>query len=167
MVIVLGLVCTVLQGTVFRSLGPLALVIPNFALMLVVFLAFYEVSAFGALLAFIVGLELDLFSGVFIGPWAGSCVAVYGFLSALAQHLFIESVLAASIVVFLSALGMNLVYMILVFEFKPIEFPIFWRVLGDSFVTALVAPAVFWLLRRFAQRFGDLKRDRNTGRFST
>ena len=59
--------------------------------MVLVYLAFYEVSTFGAALAFLLGLQLDVSSAKLLGPWAGSFVLVYGFLGPLSQRIFIDT----------------------------------------------------------------------------
>ena len=151
LLLALGLIGILIQGTLLRQVLVPSWVMPSFLIIFVVYLAFYEATPLGAILAFALGLEFDLASGELIGPHAASMAVVFGFLSSITQRIFVDSVFAVFLAVFVSSMFSHLVYVILLFEFKPsktlfdllIEFS-----LPEAFVTALLAPIVFSLLRK-------------------
>jgi len=157
LLLLIGLVAMLIQATLLKPLLPASLV-PNLAVCLVVFLAFYEVTPLGALFAFLLGLELDFFSGLLLGPWAGSFTVVFVLFSLLSQRIFVESNLAAAVVVVASTFLVNIVYAVLIFELRPFVGGFFWHSLQESIVSGLCAPLVLYILRRLC-----LKRDRGSG----
>lgn len=151
-VLVLGFIAVFVQGTLLRGSFP-SMVVPDLVCILVVFLSFYEPGLLGAFLAFLVGLQFDLASGVLLGPRAGSSVAVFGFLSSLSQRIFVESGTAMMFAVFISTIVNFAVYMILVVEFRHTQEVVvsdFFRlsVLGEATLSALITPLIFLVLRR-------------------
>ena len=90
----LGIVCCALQGSLLHIGLPVSLV-PQLVVVLVVSLAFSEVSVFGCVMTFVLGLLMDFSSAMLVGPWAGALVVVYGVLAVLSHRLFIESGVAA------------------------------------------------------------------------
>lgn len=139
----------ILQGVVLHSLLPVYL-IPNFLLIAVVFLGFYEVSVLGVVLAFLCGLIFDLFSGTLIGPWSGSFVFVYALLALFAQRLFTRSRSTVMLSVFLANVIATALYFALLYQFQSIEGRLFSISLIESLSSALFAPLVFALLNRIA-----------------
>lgn len=128
-------------------------VLPNCILILVVFLAFRDPSAKGAILAFILGLMLDFSSGILVGPLAGSMVVVYGTLVVFSQRLFVDSTVAGMVTVFVSSIIGQVVYLIMVFEFRPANTSAISLALIEAGVTALFSPLIlaiakFLFLRR-------------------
>ncbi len=125
--------------------------VPDFIVIMVVVLAFYEPGIFGAVMSFVLGLLLDMSSGLILGPRAGSSVALFGFLSSLSQRLFVESPVALVVVVFFATLLDSLIYVILLTEFQSVVtegVPFFgWGALGEALLTAIVAPLVSWFVR--------------------
>ena len=118
LLLLVSLVLMLLQATLLKAFLPASLV-PNLVTSIVVFLAFYEVTPAGAMFAFLVGLELDLFSGILLGPWAGAYTVVFILVSLLSQRIFVESSLAAGVAVMGSNFLVNIIYTVLVFEFRP------------------------------------------------
>jgi len=153
-----GSLLRVFQSTAFFGTQGL---VANIPLIIVIFLAFHEVSVFGAILAFSLGLELDLFSGVRIGPWAGTLVMVYGFIACFAQRIYVESGFAAMFAVFFASLLASCIYLIYVFEITGLGGLLVSRILGEALFSALIAPLVFRLLRRFIY-----KRELGSGRMA-
>lgn len=139
--------CLVLQGVILHSLLP-AYLIPNFLLVLVVFIGFHEISVLGVVLAFACGLLFDLFSGTLIGPWSGSFVFIYVLLALFAQRLFTRSNSTVIISVFVGNLISTALYFALLYQFQPLRGGLLSGSIIESFCSALVAPAVFWLLNR-------------------
>ena len=151
-VLLLGLIIIWLQGAVLRPLVSDNGVVPNLMLMLVVYLAFYEVTPYGALLAFLLGFEFDLFSGVRLGPWAGSFVLVFGVLACFAQRMFVESALATALAVLLSSFAASLVYLLCTYELHPPSAGRMAIVVMEAFLSAVIAPFAFRLLRVILRR---------------
>lgn len=151
-ILVLGLIAIFVQGTMLKSLAPGAIIVPNLFLVLVAFLAFYEVSVFGAILVFILGLELDVASNVLLGPWAASLVAVYGILSSVSQRVFVESTLAIFLGVLCACILATFVYLVIVFQFQPrvgglLSYTL--TLLVEALFSAILAPLIFGALKAF------------------
>lgn len=145
-VLLLGLVALFIQGTFLKSLAPGAMIVPNLFLVLVAFLAFYEVSVFGAILVFVLGIELDVASGLLLGPWAASFVAVYGMLSSISQRVFIESGLAIFLGVLCSCLMATFIYLIIVYQFEPSAGGLLsysMILVAEAVFSAVLAPLIF------------------------
>lgn len=143
----LGLISILVQGTVFKSVIP-GFFAPNLLLVLLVYIAFYEVSAFGAVLAFLLGLEFDVHLGMLLGPWAGSFVLVFGILALLSQRIFVQSSLVVFIAVLVSCLGSNIFYLGLRYPFIPVGWEAVSTVVYEGLLTAVLSPFLFPLLRK-------------------
>lgn len=152
-VLFVGFLTIFLQGAFLKSIFPNHLV-PNLLLDLVVFLGFYEANSFGAVLTFLLGIEFDICSGTLLGPWAASFLVVYAVLSSVAQRVFVESSLAIFVAVFISSLASNVTYLVLLYEFKPVETNIISVSLIEALFTALMALPFFRLLRPLLVRRG-------------
>ena len=101
LILLFGLISIALQSSVLKVMLPNS-IIPNFILILVVFIAFYECSTLGAVIAFLLGFEIDIYSGQLLGPYAAASVAVFCVLSSLSQRIFVESPVAILLTVFSS-----------------------------------------------------------------
>lgn len=148
-VIGVGFLALFLQTAVLRGIFPASVMVPNLMLAIVAFLAFHEVSPYGALLSFLIGIQFDLASGVLLGPWAAAFVAVYGFLSVISQRMFVESSFSIVVAVFFSALVSHLVYMALLYQFSSHEVTLFVfsaRMMSEAILSAVCAPLIFKLL---------------------
>jgi rod shape-determining protein MreD len=155
----LGLVLLTLQG-LLRHVGVPGWAIPQGLLICVVFLACYEFSVVGALTVFLLGLLLDMSSGVVLGPWSGSYVLVYVLFAFLSQRLFVESKLVAMLVVICATLCAGSVFLLLAVRFQSIAHDDFFTLAGQGCFSALCTPAIFSVLRRMWKRAGavSLKR---------
>lgn len=166
-VLLIGFIAIFVQGTVLRPFIH-ASMIPNFALVAVVFLGLHEVTVLGAVLAFLLGVELDLFSGIFLGPWAGSFTLVFGLLALVAQRVFLESALTIFVSVLVSSIVSNLVYLVLILQFRPVSGELLTISFVEALVTAIVAPVFFrvlsWLLIPKADSQRNSRRPRGTRR---
>ena len=161
-ILLLGALALVVQGTILKSIFP-ELVTPVFVISLVVFLGFYEASALGAVLAFVLGLQLDMFTGILLGPWAAAFVVTFFVLASLSQRLFVDSALAAFVVVCAACMLSSTIYILLFFKLEAISWLVVWRLLIEAFVSALFAPFLLRLVRRLL-----LKRERSSSnRFSS
>ena len=144
----LGLFFILIQGSIFKSILP-AMLVPNLVISLVVFLAFYENSPFGALLSFLLGLQIDFYSGqlLLVGPTAGAYVARFGLIASLSQRIFVDSGLAVFIVTVMAGVASTLIYTVLVYEFNKAGVGLIPVSLVSSLVTAIFTPALFRFLR--------------------
>lgn len=156
--LLLGLVSVLVQGTLLKALFP-AMVVPGLALVLVVFLAFHQTSIFGAFLAFLLGLELDLCSGLLLGPWSGAFVATYGIVALLSPRIFVESPAAVMVTVFVSSIISNLAYLLIVTQVRHSGLLLSWRVVSEAIFTAIVCVPLFAFFRWcFASSGGTSRR---------
>lgn len=154
MILLIALLGTWIQASVLRlsaldSLFGHQGVVANIPIIMVIFLAFYEPTAFGAILAFLIGLELDLFSGVRVGPWAGTFVLIFGLIACFAQRIFVESGFAAVVAVFFASLLGSAVYLLFMLEGGEFHGFLATRIVGEALLSALLAPFVFRLMRRY------------------
>jgi len=148
-----ALVLLSIQG-VLHNTGCPAWLIPQGLLVSVVFLAFYEFSLAGVVMAFLLGLLLDMSSGILLGPWAGSYVAVYALFAFLSQRLFVESALVAMLVVALGTLLAGIVFLLLAFEYQALTREDVVILGGQALTSAAVAPVIFRFFSRVWRRAG-------------
>lgn len=152
-VLLLGVLALLIPGTLIKSISP-GLVVPNFLLILLVFLAFYNGRPGDALLAFMLGLEQDLGSLSLLGPWAGAYIVVFAVLTLLSRRIFIESAWVVFLTVFTAALAADFLYLAmlaLVYDAAAVTAASFSTALWEGLLSALFAPFLFpWLKRRLA-----------------
>ncbi len=146
LILTIGVLAIFIQGSLIKAIFP-SLVSPNLILVLVVFLSFYDVTPLGAFMAFLLGLELDLYTGVLLGPNAAAMVVVFGVFSALSQRIFVHSGFAAMVAVLFSSMLDQIVYMILISEFRPVGVELVTIAIIEAILSALVAPVLFSLFR--------------------
>lgn len=137
-----------LLQSVLPNFGLPEWLLPQGVLVCVVFLAFYEFSLAGVVLAFLLGLLLDLNSGVLLGPWAGAYVVVYATFAFLSQRLFVESALVKMCVVALATVLAGTVFLLLAFEYQAVTREDLVMLVGQAIASALVAPVLFRVLAR-------------------
>ncbi len=150
-VLLLGMVALFIQGSLLKSFAPESLVVPHILLVIVVFLAFYDLSVSGVCLAFLLGIEMDLGTGILIGPWAAGFVAVYGMVSSISQRVFVESPTAIAIAAFSSSILGSFVFLAFLYQFRPAALDVFsfsFVMLFEAILTAVIAPIIFKLLKR-------------------
>jgi rod shape-determining protein MreD len=146
-----GFVALCSQG-VLRHIGVPDMLVPQLIVLLVIHLSFAEVTTFGCIMAFLLGLLVDVSSAVLLGPWAGSLVVLFGSLALLSQRLFIESGVAAACITFFSVVATNILFSLLGAEYPVVTWEYPQKVLGQALVTAMVAPVVLSALARRARR---------------
>ncbi len=157
MLVLVALLFVIFQACLFLIDMPVWLV-PQCLVVSVVFLAFYECSIVAALMAFVLGLLLDVASGLSIGPWAGAYVFVFGFFTLLSQRLFIESRIVALVASGVATIMATLVFCLLGVNAASIGFG---QLFGQGIVTALSAPLVFPILHKiWRQGLTDGHRER-------
>ena len=147
LILLAGMVALFIQGTLLKSIFP-QFVMPNLVLSLIVFLAFYEISPLGAGLAFLLGLQLDMYGGLMLGPWAGSFVAVFALFAFLSQRLFVDTPVAAGLIALVACVLADFIYLILIYEVRPFDGFMLKTVLLESLLSAVCAPVVLKIMRR-------------------
>ena len=133
-------------------LGLPSALIPQLLIILVVALSFSEANAFGCFMSFSIGLLLDFSSAMLIGPWAGSCVVVFGVLAMLSQRLFIDSGIAAMVITFSSVVVATVLFSLLGSEYPALTWEYPQKVFGQALVTAAIAPIVLSFFVRRSRR---------------
>ena len=146
-----AIVALAAQGMI-GHLGLPDMLIPQLLVIMVVALSFSEVNAFGCIMCFGIGLLLDFSSAVLLGPWAGSCVVVFGILALLSQRLFIDSGIAAMVITFCSVVAANVLFSLFGSEYPALTWEYPQKVLGQAIITAVLSPLILGLLTRRARR---------------
>lgn len=112
------LIGLVLQTSVLRNIIPFGMV-PNFALIMLVHIAFFWQRQSAVWLVFLLGLLVDLFgSAELLGPHASAAVAVYLGITIISKRLYMESDVTILVVVFCASLLNTLVVAIVHNQFK-------------------------------------------------
>lgn len=145
LVLVIALAIVAAQSLLHR-VGVPEWFLPQGLIGCVVYLAFFESSVSGALLAFACGLLLDLTTATVLGPWAGAYVLVYALLSFMSPRLFVESSLVTMVVAAATSVFAGSVYLFLAFEYQSLSHEDLIMLLGQAVASALVAPFVVSLL---------------------
>jgi rod shape-determining protein MreD len=160
-VIGLGLLAVFLQSGLLHAILPGG--VPNLCLAMTVCIGFLEPSALGAVLAFLLGLELDLASASLLGPWAGAFSLVFGALASLSQRLFVESRPAIALVAFVATVVGDSIAMLLRSPSNVFDSIGGWGsiVLIEGGYTALAAPFVYALMRKVLAARKDSRRGRS------
>ena len=158
-ILFLGLVALLLVSTVFKPFFPEAIA-PNLMVMILVYLAFFEASALGAFLAFMLGLELDLCSAGLLGPWAGVYVLVFLSLYVTSRRIFVESFLVLMVATFVASFTTTVFhhcFLMIVRERAILEAGVISDALLEAFITALIAPFLIRLFKRipFTRKSGQ------------
>lgn len=155
--LILGLLALLVMGSVLKPLFPDAFV-PNLTVVILVYLAFFEVNALGVFLAFMIGLEMDLCSAGLLGPWAGVYVLVYFLLYLSSKRIFIESFLALLIAILAASLTAVIFHhcFIMIIQGKQVmDAGVFFEALKTSLITALLGPFLIRMFRRFPLKRKD------------
>lgn len=150
-VLVIGLALVTAQS-LLHQVGVPEWLLPQGLIACVVYLAFFESSVTGALLAFSCGLLLDLTTATVLGPWAGAYVLVFALLSFVSPRLFVESTLVTMVVTAVTSVLSGAIYLFLAFEYQSLSREDVVMLLGQAVASALVAPMVVSLLNKVRGR---------------
>jgi len=148
--LILGVAALLIPGTIIKSFYA-GWVVPNFVMMLVVFLAFYRGLPGDALLVFLLGLEQDLASLSLLGPWAGAYTVVFAVLTLFSRRIFIESGWVVFITVYAATLAADGIYLgmlSLVYGSLNFSSASLTTSLWEGLLSAACAPLIFSWLRR-------------------
>jgi rod shape-determining protein MreD len=165
-----GLLLLVIQGNLHRLLGhvPLAGIMPNLILPLIVFMGVHEYSVVrGASLACVLGYALDLFAGAPVGIFTFISVSIFVLSRAAGVRLSAQTILTQLALAFGIALFESITVIMLVAIFgknphSPIN--LLALVLPHAATTAAVSPLVFRLAERLHQATITVPRPEGTGR---
>jgi rod shape-determining protein MreD len=144
---VLGLL---LQTTVLHML-PLGRPVPDFILILCVYLGLHQHSIGGTTAAFLLGYFADNFSGNTVGLHAFAMTLVFVLVYLVSRRLWMDHWVSNVAVVFLASVLKTLTVAFLLVFYLSEEYPIrmlFAAVWLDAALAALFAPLVFVVLDR-------------------
>jgi len=152
-----GLLLLVIQGNLHRVLGhvPLAGIMPNLILPLIVFMGVHEYSVVrGALLAVALGYALDMFAGAPVGLFTFITVAIFVLSRAAGVRLAAQTILTQLALAFGFALfeSTTVIMLVAIFGRDP-HSPraLLSLVLPHATATAIVSPLVFRIAERLHQ----------------
>jgi rod shape-determining protein MreD len=149
MIAVAAVLAMLVQTTVGELVTGLTEVVPNFVLVLAVYLGLRYHGVGGVVGAFLLGYFLDTFSGTVLGVHAAACKAAYVVAYLISRTLWTEDGLPAMIVVFLASLVYMLVahaVVVLVDRAWPGWPVVIRRGLVQAVLAALATPWVFGVL---------------------
>jgi rod shape-determining protein MreD len=152
-----GLLLLVIQGNLHRLLGhlPLAGIIPNLVLPLIVFMGVHEYSVVrGASLAFGLGYAIDMLGGAPVGLFTFICVSVFVLSRAAGVRLAAQTVMTQMALAFGFALFESVTVLMLVAIFgRDPHSPraLLTLVLPHAVATAVASPLVFRIAERLHQ----------------
>jgi rod shape-determining protein MreD len=152
-----GLLLLVVQGNLYRVLGhvPLAGIMPNLVLPLIVFMGVHEFSAVrGAGLACALGYAMDLFGGAPVGLFTFISVSIFALARAAGVRLAAQTILTQLALAFGFSLFESIVILMLVAIFgRDPHSPraLLSLVLPHAFSTAAASPLIFRLAERLHQ----------------
>jgi rod shape-determining protein MreD len=105
---------------------------PNLLVIVIVYLGLREGGLHGGLLAFLIGLVEDCFSGIYLGLSAFSFLAIYLGMRNLSGRLYTDNLYLMVLVVFLATLVNGLLHLLLLLLFS-----------AASGIYATLLPALF------------------------
>jgi len=152
-----GILLLIIQGNLHRLLGhiPIAGIMPNLILPLVVFMGVHEYSVVrGATLAFALGYSLDMFAGAPVGLFTFITVAIFVLSRAAGVRLAAQTILTQLALAFGFALFESITVLMLVAIFgRDPHSPraLLSLVLPHAAATAIVSPLVFRIAERLHQ----------------
>jgi rod shape-determining protein MreD len=165
-----GLLLLVIQGNLHRLLGhvPLAGIIPNLVLPLIVFMGVHEYSVVrGATLAFALGYAIDLLGGAPIGLFTFISVSIFVLSRAAGVRMAAQTELTQIALAFAFALfeSVTVLMLIAIFGRDP-HGPraLLGLVLPHAAATAIASPLVFRIAERLHQATITVPRPDGGGR---
>jgi rod shape-determining protein MreD len=152
-----GLLLLIIQGNLHRLLGhvPIAGIMPNLVLPLLVFMGVHEYSVVrGASLACVLGYALDLLAGAPIGVFTFISVSIFVLSRAAGVRLAAQTILTQLALAFAIALfeSITIIMLVAIFGRNPHSpLNLMALVLPHAAATAAVSPLVFRLAERVQQ----------------
>lgn len=163
-VIAIGVALLLVQGNLFRFIGPLQVhgIAPNLVLPLIIYLGVHEASmARGALLTFFLGYATDLFASAPIGLFTFTSMSVWWLARVTAVRLSAQTLLTQMFLALVFAFFESAIILMLLAIFgtdpqRPVE--ISSIAVGHAVATSLCSPPVFRIAQRLQQGVGTLSR---------
>lgn len=152
-----GLLLILIQGHLFRVVGPLEISggAPDLVLPLIVFLGVHEASTLrGVGLAAALGYAMDILGSAPIGLFTFASVATWGLARVAGVRLAAQTILTQMSLALAFAVVQSVIILVLMAIFgadaqKPVE--VSRLLIPHSIATALVAPFVFRVAQRLHQ----------------
>jgi rod shape-determining protein MreD len=166
----LGLMLLVIQGNLYRVLGhvPIAGIMPNLVLPLIVFMGVHEYSVVrGASLACVLGYLLDLLSGAPVGLFTFISVSTFTLARAAGVRLAAQTILTQlALAVAFSLFESITVLMLLAIFGRDPHSPraLLALILPHAISTAAAAPLIFRIAERLHQATITVPRPDGGGR---
>jgi len=128
---------------------------PNFLLVAVIFLSFYADFKINVAIAFLAGFLKDSFTAGIFGANIFSFLICAIILDQYKRYIYREDLYLKVILVFVITLVNGLLNLVIVISSISIPFwgSFLFIVLPESFYTTLVAPALFWIMRKCALKY--------------
>jgi len=150
--ILLGMVVLTVQTTLLRFF-PVQRIRPDFMLIFTLYLGFSSPPVLGALLAFVLGCFVDVFSGNTFGLYAFSRPLLFYGAYLFKSKFYMEGFSSQFIFVFFGALLEGFLILVLLTLLNPEPllgfYPFFlFSLLPQSAMTALITPLLFALSRK-------------------
>ncbi len=155
LILTFGVCAVALQGSLLRT-ALLGSVVPDFVLVLSVYLGLYHQRVGGVACAFVLGYLLDAFSGAYLGENAFATTFVFFLAYMLSRWIWIEGALPVALVVFAGAVLKTCVVAALAAAFSA-ELPgrsVRGEILGGG-IAAMVSPFLFVALERSRRWLGS------------
>lgn len=148
----LGILFLTLQTTLLSSL-PIQRIRPDIVLILILFWGLTYPPVQGGILSFFLGYLMDLFSGNSLGLYTFSRPLLFCLAELFKGRLYLEGVLSQFLFVFFFALFEGLLILTLLSALNPVPlgnlYPlVFTFFFPQSFLTALITPVLFLLLKK-------------------
>jgi rod shape-determining protein MreD len=153
----LGVLFLTLQTTLLPSL-PIRRIRPDIVLILILYLGLTYPPIHGGILSFFLGYLMDLFSGNSFGLYTFSRPLLFYLAQLFKDRVYLEGFLSQFLFVFFFALFEGLLILTLLSALNPVPlrnlYPLFLTFyLPQSFLTGLITPILFLLLRKFVFSF--------------
>lgn len=145
--IVLSLVGVFFQSSFLPEFSPFG-VVPDFILVLVIWISLFYEEKSALWGAFFLGLLSDFSSGMYVGPQASGCILACVFVRAFSRHVYADRFLSLAMVTFIVSLIKQISARILVLSFigfKTVHDMSMHTLLVQALLTSIIAP----LLLRF------------------
>lgn len=143
-----------MQATLFSGVLPMS-VVPDFILILAVYLALFHRSPGGVLGAFLLGLFGDFATGLYLGPSAAGAVVAFVVTAVLVEKIYSESIASHMILLFASGVAQSVTRMVLMLLYLGgigFSYVSIVGLIWEAAITALIGPFVFRLLSPNRQR---------------
>ncbi|NWF93155.1 MAG: rod shape-determining protein MreD [Syntrophaceae bacterium] len=150
----LGVIFLTLQTTLLTS-PPIRRIRPDIVLVLTVYLGFFYPAVSGGVLAVVIGILMDLFSGNSFGLYTVSRPLIFYVSQFFKGRFYLVSFWSHFLIVLIFGLAEGLLLLLLLglvnsSPLGPLYRLFFTSLFPQSFFTALLAPILFFLIHRLS-----------------